>query len=88
MNRIKDILKEKGITINELAETMGLNRVTLSTQINGTANIASYEKIATALDVPMWQLFASPAEVAKETKGETCPYCGQPIAIKTTIEKA
>lgn len=88
MNRIKDILKEKGVTINELAEKMGLNRVTLSTQINGTANIASYEKIATALDVPMWQLFASPAEVAKETKGETCPYCGQPIAIKTTIEKA
>lgn len=88
MNRIKDILKEKGITINELAETMGLNRVTLSTQINGTANIASYEKIATALNVPMWQLFASPAEVAKETKGETCPYCGQPIAIRTTIEKA
>lgn len=88
MNRIKDILKEKGITINELAETMGLNRVTLSTQINGTANIASYEKIATALDVPMWQLFASPEEVAKETKGETCPYCGQPIAIRTTIEKA
>jgi hypothetical protein len=88
MNRIKDILKEKGVTINELAEKMGLNRVTLSTQINGTANIASYEKIATALDVPMWQLFASPAEVAKETKGETCPYCGQPIAIRTTIEKA
>ena len=47
MNRIKDILKEQGITINELAEKMGLNRVTLSTQINGTANIASYEKIAT-----------------------------------------
>lgn len=44
MNRIKDILKEKGVTINELAEKMGLNRVTLSTQINGTANIASYER--------------------------------------------
>ena len=49
---------------------------------------STLEKIATALDVPMWQLFASPEEVAKETKGETCPYCGQPIAIKTTIEKA
>ena len=49
---------------------------------------STLEKIATALDVPMWQLFASPAEVAKETKGETCPYCGQPIAIRTTIEKA
>lgn len=87
MNRIKDILREKGVTINELAEKMGLNRVTLSTQINGTANIASYEKIATALNVPMWQLFASSEEVAQQTKNDLCPYCGQPITIKTTIEK-
>lgn len=44
-------------------------------------------KIATALNVPMWQLFASPEEVTKETKSELCPHCGQSIAIKTTIEK-
>ena len=86
-NRIKGILKEQDITINELADRLGISRVTLSTQINGTANIVSYEKIATALNVPMWQLFASPEEVAKQTDNETCPYCGQPIAVKTTIEK-
>ena len=87
MNRIKGILKEQDITINELADRLWISRVTLSTQINGTANIVSYEKIATALNVPMWQLFASPEEVAKQTDNETCPYCGQPIAVKTTIEK-
>lgn len=87
MNRIKGILKEQDITINELADRLGISRVTLSTQINGTANIVSYEKIATALNVPMWQLFASPEEVVKQTDNETCPYCGQPIAVKTTIEK-
>lgn len=82
MNRIKDILKERGITINELAEKMGLNRVTLSTQINGTANIASYEKIAAALDVPMWQLFASSQEVQETKNTITCPHCGKPIELK------
>ena len=84
MNRVKDILKERGITINELAEKMGLNRVTLSTQINGTANIASYEKIAAALNVPMWQLFASPEEVRPKKDGLsiTCPHCGKDINIK------
>ncbi|MCE9231166.1 helix-turn-helix domain-containing protein [Bacteroides ovatus] len=83
MNRIKDILKERGITINELAEKMGLNRVTLSTQINGTANIASYEKIATALDVPMWQLFVSSQEVQEPGKNTiTCPHCGKPIELE------
>lgn len=88
MNRIKEVLKEQGITINELADKMGINRVTLSTQINGTANIVSYEKIALALNVPLWQLFASPKEVAKQTNNDLCPHCGMPIAIRTTIEKA
>lgn len=64
MNRIKEVLKEKGISINELAEILGVSRVTVSTQINGTANIASYERIAAALNVPMWQLFARPEETA------------------------
>lgn len=82
MNRIKDILKEQGITINELAEKMGLNRVTLSTQINGTANIASYEKIATALNVPLWQLFASSQEVQETKNTITCPHCGKPIELE------
>lgn len=68
MNRIKEILKEQGVTINELADKLGISRVTLSTQINGTANIVSYEKIATALNVPMWQLFASPEEVTGDNE--------------------
>ena len=84
MNRIKDLLKEKGVTINELADKMGISRVTLSTQINGTANIASYEKIATALNVPMWQLFASSEEVhpKSDSLSLTCPHCGNDISIK------
>lgn len=79
MNRIKEILKEQGVTINELADKLGISRVTLSTQINGTANIVSYEKIATALNVPMWQLFASPEEIQPQSDGVsiTCPNCGK-----------
>ena len=84
MNRIKEVLKEQGITINELADRMGISRVTLSTQINGTANVASYEKIANALNIPMWQIFASPEEVQpkSDTTQITCPNCGKNINIK------
>lgn len=79
MNRIKDVIKEKGLTINELSEKLGISRVTLSSQINGTANIASYEKIAAALNVPMWQLFASGDDVKPENERNTitCPCCGK-----------
>ena len=86
-SRIKEVIKKQGTTVQELAEKMGISRVGLSQHINGNPSVEVLERIATALDVPLWQLFASPEE-AKETKGETCPYCGQPIIIKTTIEKA
>lgn len=84
MNRIKEILKEQGVTINELADKLGISRVTLSTQINGTANIVSYEKIATALNVPMWQLFASPKEIQPQSDGAsiTCPNCGKEFEVE------
>lgn len=87
--RIKELLKEKGCTQQELADMVGVSYQSMKQTLNApSVTTSTLEKIATALDVPMWQLFASPAEVAKEAKGETCPYCGQPIAIRTTIEKA
>ena len=87
--RIKELLKEKGCTQQILANRMNISLSAVKQMVSAESlTTSTLEKIATALDVPMWQLFVSPAEVAKETKGETCPYCGQPIAIKTTIEKA
>lgn len=89
-NRIKEILSKKGMTAKELAANVGVSSVSLYNIINGKqeASANTLNIIAEKLSVPFWQLFVSPEEVAKETKGETCPYCGQPIAIKTTIEKA
>ena len=84
-SRIKEVIKKQGTTVQELAEKMGISRVGLSQHINGNPSVEVLERIATALDVPLWQLFASPEEVAKETKGETCPYCGQPTVSYTHL---
>ena len=83
MNRIKELLKEKGVTINELSDKLGISRVTLSSQINGTANIISDEKIAKALNVPMWELFVSPEEVSTDSDNNvlTCPKCGTKLKV-------
>ncbi len=62
--RIKEILKEKGMTLQELADKMDVSRQALSRQVGGKLLVEKAEEIATALDVPLWQLFASPAEVA------------------------
>lgn len=83
--RIKEILKEKGITLSQLADTMGVSRQALSRQVAGKLLVEKAEEIANALNVPMWQLFASPEEVQKGNNNIVCPHCGNPI--KVTIIK-
>lgn len=68
--RIKNIIKEKGLTINELAEKLNVSRQALSKQIQGKMLIETAEKIASALEVPIWQLFVDPHELRREEKPE------------------
>lgn len=84
MNRIKDILKEKGITQQELADNLGVSRSAIVKMLAGNPSQETLEKIASALNVPMWQLFAAPDEVQpqSDTVGITCPHCGKNINIK------
>lgn len=83
MNRIKEVIKEKGFTITSLADRLGIARESLSRMIV-SPSYPTLEKIATALNVPMWQLFASPEEVQPKKDGLsiTCPHCGKNINIK------
>jgi transcriptional regulator with XRE-family HTH domain len=77
MLRIKEIIKAKGITAKELAAKIGISEGALSLAINGNPTVETLEKIASALGVPVSDLFAAPKEGVI-----TCPHCGNPITIK------
>ncbi len=62
MNRIKEVIKERGFTITSLADKLGIARESLSRMIV-SPSYPTLEKIASALDVPMWQLFVSPNDI-------------------------
>ena len=85
MTRIKEILKDKGMTVNDLADSLGVSRQALSKQMQGKMLVETAERIADALGVPLWQLFTSPDDVRKENENLVCPHCGKPIKI--TIDK-
>ena len=78
-SRIKDVIKEKGMTITELADKMGINRVNLSNMVNGNPTVETLNKIADALCVPVTELFEQPK---KDSVSITCPNCGKNINIK------
>ncbi|MDR3140388.1 MAG: helix-turn-helix domain-containing protein [Tannerellaceae bacterium] len=71
--RIKEICKEKGMTISTIAELIGTPQTSLSRALseNGNPTLETLSKIAGALGVPVADLFEQPA-------GDTitCPKCG------------
>lgn len=82
--RLKEIMAEKGIMSKTLAEAMGVSLVSVSTLINGKVNnLDTLAKAANALNVPMWQLFASPEEIQDDSFLRLkCPHCGKPITLR------
>ena len=79
--RIKELCKEKGILVKELAQKIGITDIGLRQSLNGNPTIATLEKIADALGVEVAELFR-PADKAKIV----CPYCGKTISL--TPDKA
>ena len=77
--RIKDILKERGMTIGELAKRAGMHQPEISRAMNGNPTVATLTKIAAALGVSVGELFERAAD--KFPTG-VCPHCGKPIKIK------
>lgn len=56
--RIKDVCREKGITQKELAGLLGVSEMTLSRASKGNTSLELLDRIATALNVDITELFA------------------------------
>ena len=75
--RVKEICKEKGIMLKDVAKKLSITEVGLSKSLNGNPPINRLEEIANALDVSITELF--------ETKNENefyCPNCGTRLEVK------
>lgn len=78
--RIKDVLKEKKVTVVSLAGMIGITQPNMSNIVNGksTPSLETLEKIANALEVDITELFEQPKS---DTASLTCPHCGKSIEI-------
>ncbi len=84
MLRIKEILKEKGLTQKELAEKIGVSRISIVKTIAGNPTVDTLQKIASALNVPIVKLFDN----KEESNTIKCPNCGEQINITVSESKA
>lgn len=91
MVRLKEIMKEKGITNAQLAKTLGYTTVAISNMVTGKASpaIKTLEKISDSFDVPMWHFFIDPKTMLEQNRNEshiTCPHCGKEICVSITAK--
>lgn len=58
--RIKEVAKQKGVQLKDIAEKMGIARESLTRTINGNPTLDTLVKIADALEVNVIELFPQP----------------------------
>lgn len=74
--RVKEVIKAKGLTMQQVADVLGITRDTLTRNINGNPTIETLEKIAKTLGVSVSDLLDE--ERPEEDKNTiTCPNCGK-----------
>ena len=54
---IKELAKQKGLSLEDIADKLGVSRVTVSRNINGNPTVKTLEAIAQVLDVDIKDLF-------------------------------
>lgn len=75
---IKKAIKEHGLEVREVAKRMNITPTGLSQHINGNPSIEVLERIASAIECDISELFEKPQS---DTISITCPHCKKQIEI-------
>lgn len=81
--RIKELCKEKHITMAEIAAKIGINPITLSQSLNGNPTLSRLQEVACALGVDVSELFEQPHK--EEIFGRLFVN-GSPVFVKSREE--
>ena len=85
MLQIKETLKQRGLTQNELADRLGINRVSLSRLLSdkNDMRISTIKKIADAIGCDVTEFFTQTDKV--DNNVITCPHCGAKLVINLSV---
>ena len=85
MLQIKEALKKRGLKQIDLAERLGINRVSLSRLLSdkNDMRLSTIKKIADAIGCDVTEFF-TPADKADHNV-ITCPHCGEKLVINLSV---
>ena len=73
--KVKEVIKAKGFTMQQVADMLGITRDTLTRNINVNPTIETLEKIAKALGTSVSDLLDE-ERLEEDQNTITCPKCG------------
>ena len=82
---VKSIIKQRGYTIEQVAERMGVTRVTLTQNLSRNPTINTLQRIAEAIGCKVGEFFLDEFE-SKDENIIICPSCGTKIEFKKKEE--
>ena len=85
MLQIKEALKKRCLKQNDLADRLGINRVSLSRLLSdkNDMRISTIKKIADAIGCDVSEFFTP--EETEDHNVITCPHCGAKLVINLSI---
>jgi transcriptional regulator with XRE-family HTH domain len=80
---IKDVLKKYGLSQIDLADRLGINRVSVSRLLsdNNDMRISTLCKMADAIGCSPAEFFTDKPTANDDAAHIVCPHCGKPIKI-------
>ena len=82
---IKETLKQRGLKQNDLAERLGINRVSLSRLLSDKNDMrfSTIKKIADAIGCDVAEFFTP--EETEDNNTIICPHCGEKLVINLSV---
>ena len=77
---IKGVIKERGYTIEQVAEKIGVTRVTLTQNLSRNPTINTLQRVADAIGCKVGEFFID--ELSEPDNAIICPKCGARFELK------
>ena len=78
---VKSIIKQKGYTIEQVAEKIGVTRVTLSQNLSRNPTVATLQRVADAIGCKVGDFFLDESS-SEDPNTIICPKCGAKFELK------
>lgn len=80
---VKSVIKEKGFTIEQVSNSMGITRVTLSQTLSRNPTVATLQKIADVIGCNVGDFFKDESQQNRNIIH--CPHCGKVIKLNPEV---